>query len=95
MGIRLLLEDRVLVQPQQEEKTLGGIVIPSAAQQKSDTGVVKSVGAGRRDEKGQLVPMTVKVGDKVMYGKYSGTEVKVEGETMMIVSEKDIIGILD
>lgn len=94
MGIRLL-EDRVLVLPQQEEKSLGGIVIPTAAQQKSDTGVVKAVGVGRRDEKGQLVPMSVKVGDKVMYGKYSGSEVKLDGETMMIVNEKDIIGILD
>lgn len=94
MGIRLL-EDRVLVHPQQEEKSLGGIVIPTAAQQKSDSGVVKAVGVGRRDEKGQLVPMSVKVGDKVMYGKYSGTEIKIDGETMMIVNEKDIIGILD
>jgi len=94
MGIRLL-EDRVLIQPQQEEKSVGGIVIPTAAQQKSDTGVVKAVGAGRRDKKGQHVPMTVKVGDKVMYGKYSGTEIKIDGETMMIVNEKDIIGIVD
>lgn len=94
MGIRLL-DDRVLVHPQQEEKSLGGIVIPTAAQQKSDTGIVKAVGVGRRDDKGQLVPMTVKVGDKVMYGKYSGTEIKLDGETMMIVNEKDIIGILD
>jgi len=94
MGIRLL-EDRVLVLPQQEEKSLGGIVIPTAAQQKSDTGIVKAVGVGRRDDKGQLVAMTVKVGDKVMYGKYSGTEIKLDGETMMIVNEKDIIGILD
>ena len=94
MGIRLL-EDRVLVHPQQEEKSLGGIVIPSSAQQKSDTGIVKAVGVGRRDEKGQLIPMTVNVGDKVMYGKYAGSEVKLDGETMMIVHEKDIIGILD
>ncbi len=94
MGIRLL-EDRVLVHPQQEEKSLGGIVIPTAAQQKSDSGVVKAVGVGRRDDKGQLIAMTVKVGDKVMYGKYSGTEIKLDGETMMIVNEKDIIGILD
>lgn len=94
MGIRLL-EDRVLVQPQQEEKSLGGIVIPTAAQQKSDTGIVKAVGAGRRDKKGHAVPMTVKIGDRVMYGKYAGSEIKFDGETMMIVSEKDIIGILD
>lgn len=94
MGIRLL-EDRVLVHPQQEEKSLGGIVIPTSAQQKSDTGIVKAVGVGRRDEKGQLIPVTVNVGDKVMYGKYAGSEVKLDGETMMIVHEKDIIGILD
>lgn len=94
MGVRLL-ENRVLVSPLQEETSLGGILIPTAAQQKSDTGIVKSVGVGKRDDKGQMIPMTVKVGDKVMYNKYSGTEVKLQGETLIIVSENDIIGILD
>ncbi len=94
MGVRLL-ENRVLISPLQEETSNGGILIPTAAQQKSDTGTVKSVGVGKRDDKGQLVPMTVKVGDKVMYNKYSGTEVKLQGEALIIVSENDIIGILD
>ena len=94
MGVRLL-ENRVLISPLQEETSLGGILIPTAAQQKSDTCTVKSVGIGKRDDKGQIVPMTVKVGDKVMYNKYSGTEVKLQGETLIIVSENDIIGILD
>ena len=94
MSVRLL-ENRVLISPLQEETSAGGILIPTAAQQKSDTGIVKAVGVGKRDDKGQMIPMTVKVGDKVIYGKYAGTEVKLNGETLMIVSETDIIGILD
>ena len=89
------LHDRVLVKALEgEEKTKGGIIIPDTAKEKPMQGKVIAAGAGARDENGKLVPMGVKVGDKVLYGKWSGTEVKIEGEDLLIVKEADILGIV-
>lgn len=84
------LADRVLVQPSAaEEKTAGGIIIPDTAKEKPQRGKVVAVGAGKKDE-----PMTVKVGDTVLYGKYAGTEITVEGDEYLIMRESDIFAIL-
>jgi chaperonin GroES len=89
------LHDRVLLKALEgEEKTKGGIIIPDTAKEKPVQGKVVAVGAGARDESGKLVPMGVKVGDKVIYGKWSGTEVKIDGEELMIMKESDILGIV-
>jgi chaperonin GroES len=89
------LQDRVLVKALEgEEKTKGGIIIPDTAKEKPMQGKVMAVGPGARDESGKLVPMGVKVGDKVLYGKWSGTEVKIEGEDLLIVKEADILGVV-
>ncbi|MBV8536371.1 MAG: co-chaperone GroES [Alphaproteobacteria bacterium] len=89
------LHDRVLVKALEgEEKTKGGIIIPDTAKEKPMQGKVIAAGPGSRDENGKLVPMGVKVGDKVLYGKWSGTEVKIEGEDLLIVKEADILGIV-
>ena len=88
------LHDRVLVKAlESEEKTKGGIIIPDTAKEKPMQGKVIAAGPGSRDENGKLVPMGVKVGDKVLYGKWSGTEVKIDGEDLLIVKEADILGI--
>jgi chaperonin GroES len=89
-----LLDNRVLISTLQEETTAGGILIPTAAQQKSDTGVVKKVGQGKLKKDGTHHAMTVKEGDKVVYSKYSGTEIKIDGQDFIIVREDDIMGIL-
>ena len=89
------LHDRVLVERvEQETKTAGGIIIPDTAQEKPMQGKVKSVGGGSRDETGKLVPLDVKAGDKVLFGKYSGTEVKIDGTEYLIMRESDILGVL-
>jgi chaperonin GroES len=89
------LHDRVLVKALEgEEKTKGGIIIPDTAKEKPMQGKVIAAGPGSRDENGKLVPMGVKVGDKILYGKWSGTEVKIEGEDLLIVKEADILGIV-
>jgi chaperonin GroES len=89
------LHDRVLVKPlDSEAKTKGGIIIPDTAQEKPMQGKVVAVGAGGRDEHGKLIPIGVKNGDTVLYGKWSGTEVKVEGEDLLIIKEADIMGVL-
>jgi chaperonin GroES len=89
------LHDRVLVKALEgEEKTKGGIIIPDTAKEKPMEGKVIAAGPGSRDENGKLVPMGVKVGDKVLYGKWSGTEVKIEGEDLLIVKEADILGVV-
>ncbi len=89
------LHDRVLVKAlESEEKTKGGIIIPDTAKEKPMQGKVVAAGPGARDENGKLVPMGVKVGDKMLYGKWSGTEVKIEGEDLLIVKEADILGIV-
>ena len=90
------LHDRVLIQPvEQDTKTKGGIIIPDTAKEKPVEGKVVAVGPGARDEAGKLRPLDVKVGDRVLYGKWSGTEVKVDGEDLLIVKESDIMGVIE
>lgn len=90
------LHDRVVVKRVEEEtKTAGGIVLPGSAAEKPSEGEVLAVGGGKPLDNGQLRPMAVKVGDKVLFGKYSGTEVKVDGEQYIVMREDDIMGILD
>jgi len=90
------LHDRVLVRRIEEDtKTSGGIIIPDTAKEKPMQGEVLAVGPGSRDETGQLVPLEVQVGDRVLFGKWSGTEVKIEGEDLLIMKESDILGILE
>ncbi len=89
------LGDRVLVKRVEEEaKTKGGIIIPDTAKEKPQEGEVLSVGPGGRDETGKRIEMDVKVGDKILFGKWSGTEVKLEGEDLIIMKESDILGVL-
>ena len=89
------LHDRVVVRRlTAEEKTAGGIIIPDTAKEKPMEGEVISVGPGARNEAGQLVPLDVKDGDKILFGKWSGTEVKLDGEELLIMKESDIMGII-
>ena len=89
------LHDRVLVRRvEAEEKTAGGIIIPDTAKEKPQEGEVIAVGSGARDEAGKLVPLDVKVGDRILFGKWSGTEVKIDGEDLLIMKESDIMGIV-
>jgi chaperonin GroES len=89
------LHDRVLVKRvQSDEKTAGGIIIPDTAQEKPMEGEVLEVGSGARDETGKLLPLDVKKGDKILLGKWSGTEVKMNGEEYLIMKESDIMGII-
>jgi chaperonin GroES len=95
MGFRPL-HDRVVVKPlESEEKTKGGIIIPDTAKEKPMEGKVVAVGPGARAEDGKLVKPDVKKGDRVLYGKWSGTEVKVDGEDLLIMKESDIMGIIE
>ena len=90
------LGDRVLVKRvEEEEKTKGGIIIPDTAKEKPQEGEVIAVGPGARDENGKVQPLDVKVGDKILFGKWSGTEVKLDGEELLIMQEKDILGIVE
>ncbi|HFB98236.1 MAG TPA: co-chaperone GroES [Bryobacterales bacterium] len=90
------LHDRVLVRRIEEEnKTPGGIIIPDTAKEKPQQGEVLAVGPGARDETGKLVPLDVKVGDKVLFGKWSGSEVTIDGEELLIMKESDILGIIE
>jgi chaperonin GroES len=90
------LGDRVLVRRVEEEaKTKGGIIIPDSAKEKPQEGEVLSVGPGARDESGKLQPLDVSVGDRILFGKWSGTEVKLDGEDLLIMKESDILGVLD
>ena len=90
------LQDRVLVRRVEPEvKTAGGIFIPDTAQEKPTEGEVVAVGPGMRDEAGKVHPLEVKSGDRVLFGKWSGTEVKLDGEDLMIMKETDIMGVLD
>ncbi len=89
------LHDRVLVRRvEAEEKTAGGIIIPDNAQEKPSEGEVVSVGEGARDEDGDRIPLDVKAGDHILFGKWSGTEVKIDGEDLLIMKESDIMGII-
>lgn len=90
------LHDRVLVKRVEEvNKTAGGIIIPDNAKEKPSEGVVEAVGNGFRAEDGKIVPMSVKVGDKVLFGKWSGTEIKLDGEARLIMKESDILAIVE
>jgi chaperonin GroES len=90
------LHDRVLVRRvEAEEKTAGGIIIPDTAKEKPQEGEVVAVGAGVRDRDGQLVELAVKAGDRVLFGKWSGNEVRVDGEDLLIMKESDILGVID
>jgi chaperonin GroES len=90
------LQDRVLVRRVEPEvKTAGGIFIPDTAQEKPTEGEVVAVGPGMRDEEGKVHPLEVKSGDRVLFGKWTGTEVKLDGEDLMIMKETDIMGVLD
>ena len=89
------LHDRVVVRRlESEEKTAGGLIIQDSAKEKPAEGEVVSVGAGARDDSGKIIPMELKSGDKVLFGKWSGTEVKINNEDMLIMKESDILGIL-
>jgi chaperonin GroES len=90
------LHDRVVVRRlDAEEKTAGGIIIPDTAQEKPMEGEIVAVGPGARDEAGKLVPLDVKSGDRILFGKWSGTEVKLDGEELLIMKESDIMGIIE
>jgi chaperonin GroES len=90
------LHDRVVVRRiEAEEKSAGGIIIPDTAKEKPSQGEVIAVGPGGRDETGKLIPTDVKEGDRVLFGKWSGTEVKIDGEELLIMKESDIMGIID
>jgi chaperonin GroES len=90
------LHDRVLVRRiEAEEKTAGGIIIPDTAKEKPQEGEVVAVGSGTRADDGKITPLDVKSGDRILFGKWSGTEVKVDGEELLIMKESDILGILD
>ena len=89
------LSDRVIVSPlAAEEKTAGGIIIPDTAKEKPQEGEVVAVGAGAKSEEGKVTPLDVKAGDKILFGKWSGTEVKIDGEDLIIMKESDILGIV-
>lgn len=90
------LQDRILVRRiDVDEKTAGGIIIPDTAKEKPMQGEVIAVGPGARTEKGEILPMEVKAGDRIVFGKWSGTEVKIDGEDLVIMKESDVLGILE
>ena len=90
------LHDRVVVRRvDAEEKTKGGIIIPDTAKEKPQQGEIVAAGPGARDESGKLQPLDVKVGDRVLFGKWSGTEVRIDGEDLLIMNESDIMGVID
>jgi chaperonin GroES len=89
------LHDRVLVRRiEGEEKTKGGLIVPDTAKEKPSEGEVIAVGEGARTESGELIPMAVKAGDRVLFGKWSGSEVRIEGEDLLIMKESDVLGIV-
>jgi chaperonin GroES len=90
------LHDRVLVRRiDAEEKTAGGIIIPDTAKEKPQEGEIVAAGSGARNEQGQLIPIDVKPGDRVLFGKWSGTEVKIDGQDYLIMKESDLLGVVD
>ena len=90
------LHDRVVVRRiEAEEKTSGGIIIPDTAKEKPQEGEVVAVGPGARDDSGKVQPLELKAGDKILFGKWSGTEVKVDGEDLIIMKESDVLGVLE
>jgi chaperonin GroES len=90
------LHDRVIVKRMEEErKTASGIVIPDSATEKPDQGEIMAVGTGKKDDQGKLIPLDVKVGDRVLFGKYAGQTVKVEGDELLVMREEDIMGVVE
>lgn len=90
------LHDRILVRRvESEEKTKGGIIIPDTAKEKPQEGEVLAVGPGARGEQGQIQPLDVKVGDRILFGQWSGTEIKIDGEDLLIMKESDVMGIIE
>jgi len=90
------LHDRVVVRRiEQDEKTTGGIIIPDTAKEKPQEGQIIAVGPGARDENGKLQPLDVKAGDRILFGKWSGTEVKIDGEELLIMKESDVMGVIE
>lgn len=90
------LHDRVLVKRLEENtRTAGGIIIPDTAKEKPSEGIIEAVGDGARTEDGKIIPLNVKVGDKILFGKWSGTEVKLNGEERLIMKEADILGVVE
>ena len=90
------LHDRILVRRvESEEKTKGGIIIPDTAKEKPQEGEVVAIGPGARNEAGQIQPLDVKAGDRILFGKWSGTEVKIDGEEFLIMKESDVMGVVD
>jgi chaperonin GroES len=90
------LHDRVLVRRiEADTKTAGGIIIPDTAKEKPQEGEVIAVGPGARDEAGKLVPLDVKMGDRILFGKWSGTEIKIDGEELLIMKESDVMGVIE
>ncbi|MEH2675491.1 co-chaperone GroES [Bradyrhizobium elkanii] len=90
------LHDRVLVRRlDAEEKTAGGIIIPDTAKEKPQEGEIIAAGPGARNEQGQLIPLDVKAGDRVLFGKWSGTEVKIDGQDLLIMKESDLLGVVE
>ena len=95
MGFRPLHDRVVVTRVDSEEKSAGGIIIPDTAKEKPSEGVIEAVGPGARDESGKIVALDVKVGDRVLFGKWSGTEVKLDGQELLIMKESDIMGVLE
>jgi chaperonin GroES len=90
------LHDRILVRRvEADEKTAGGIIIPDTAKEKPQEGEVVAIGPGGRDEAGKLVPLDVKTGDRILFGKWSGTEIKLDGEDLLIMKESDVMGVIE
>ena len=90
------LHDRVIVKRMEEErKTASGIVIPDTAAEKPDQGEIIAVGTGKKDDQGKLIPLDVKVGDRVLFGKYAGQTVKVDGDELLVMREEDIMGVVE
>jgi chaperonin GroES len=90
------LHDRVVIRRiEEDERTPGGIIIPDTAKEKPQQGEIVAAGPGARDEKGEIQPLDVKAGDRVLFGKWSGTEVKIDGEELLIMKESDILGVLE
>ena len=94
MQLKPLLDRVVIKRVEEENKTAGGIIIPDTAKEKPSQGIIVAVGPGGRDEAGHMIPMTLKEGDRVLFGKWSGTEIKIEGEDLVIMKESDVFGIL-
>ena len=90
------LHDRIVVRRvDAEEKTKGGIIIPDTAKEKPQGGEVRAVGPGGRDESGKLTPIDIKAGDRILFGKWSGTEIKIDGEDLLIMKESDVMGVIE